>query len=66
MSIECKNKKIYTIWTHFGAHCFGKKKSIVDPAKMSDIKNLKGPTTMIAVRSSPGLAGYYCRFDKDF
>ncbi|GJQ90094.1 putative reverse transcriptase domain-containing protein [Tanacetum coccineum] len=38
----------------------------VDPSKIEAVKNWKAPRTPTHVRSFLGLAGYYCRFIKNF
>nr|GFC53180.1 putative reverse transcriptase domain-containing protein [Tanacetum cinerariifolium] len=38
----------------------------VDPAKIEAVKNWASPTTPTEIRQFLGLAGYYCRFVKDF
>jgi hypothetical protein len=38
----------------------------VDPGKVKDVLNWMPPATILEIWSSLGLAGYYCRFIKDF
>ncbi|GJS27333.1 putative reverse transcriptase domain-containing protein [Tanacetum coccineum] len=70
-----KKEKVYAkfskceFWlreVQFLRHVINGNRIHVDPSKIEAVKNWKAPRTPIEVRSFLGLAGYYCRFIKNF
>jgi hypothetical protein len=50
----------------FLGHVISARGISVDPCKVKDVLNWMPPTTTLEIRCFLGLAGYYCRFIKDF
>ena len=50
----------------FLGHVISENGVVVDPTKVQDVLNWGQPTNVTEIRSVLGLAGYYCRFIKNF
>ena len=51
---------------HFLGHILSEDGISVDPSKVQEVMDWKGPTSVHEVQSFLGLAGYYRRFSPDF